>query len=160
MLLRANGWPTIMLDNMNIKLYSKFPQPEESFLQLMKKASKLFTPPISEVIDIEEYSHKLYSRASFAVCWEVGKIKAFTAYYKNKEARQLYVSLICVAEDFQRRGLGRRMLDMLASLKKESFSSICLEVVKTNKKAYTFYKKYGFVEQEDRGLKLLMQKKL
>lgn len=30
---------------MNIKLYSKFPQPEESFLQLMKKASKLFTPP-------------------------------------------------------------------------------------------------------------------
>lgn len=45
MLLRANGWLIIMLDNMNIKLYSKFPQPEESFLQLMKKASKLFTPP-------------------------------------------------------------------------------------------------------------------
>lgn len=70
------------------------------------------------------------------------------------------MSLICVAEDFQRRGLGRKMLDLLASLKKESFSSIGLEVVKTNKKAYTFYKKYGFVEQEDRGLKFLMQKEL
>ena len=145
---------------MEFKLYETFPLTEYEFLKLMEKTSKLFTPPLSEVIDIEEYSHKLYSRASFSVCWEVGKIKAFTAFYKNQEARQLYVSLICVAEDFQHRGLGRRMLDMLASLKKESFSSIGLEVVKTNKKAYTFYKNYGFVEQEDRGLKLLMQKKL
>ena len=145
---------------MEFKLYETFPLTEYEFLKLMEKTSKLFTPPLSEVIDIEEYSHKLYSRASFAVCWEVGQIKAFTAFYKNQETRQLYVSLICVAEDFQHRGLGRRMLDMLASLKKESFSSIGLEVVKTNKKAYIFYKKNGFVEQEDRGLKLLMQKKL
>ena len=52
MLLRANGWPIIMLDNMNIKLYSKFPQPEDSFLQLMQKASKLFTPALSDAFDL------------------------------------------------------------------------------------------------------------
>jgi hypothetical protein len=34
---------------MNIELYSKFPQPEESFLQLMKKASKLFPRSIGGV---------------------------------------------------------------------------------------------------------------
>lgn len=143
---------------MEIRIYDSFPQPEDKFSRLMDNASKLFAPPISEVVDIESYSHKLYTLASFVLCIEADEIKAFMAFYKNKKAGQLYVSLICVAADFQRQGLGRQMLDVLASLKSRSFSSIGLEVVKTNEKAYTFYKKYGFIEQEDRGEKRLMIK--
>ena len=158
MLLRANGWLIIMLDNMNIKLYSKFPQPEESFLQLMKKTSKLFTPPISEVADLESYSHKLYTHASFVVCCAVDGVRAFTAFYKNMEAKQVYISLICVEKKLQSQGIGTEMLAMLSNLSVEGFTSIGLEVVKANVGAYQFYKKHGFKEQEDRGEKFLMIK--
>ena len=37
---------------------------------------------------------------------------------------------------------------------------IGLEVNKTNDKAYHFYVKHGFTEQEDRGRKFLMIKRL
>ena len=52
------------------------------------------------------------------------------------------------------------MLEVLESLKCEGFETIALEVVKTNQTAYHFYKKQGFIEQEDRGKKFLMRKTL
>lgn len=98
--------------------------------------------------------------ASFVVCSEEDEIKAFTAFYKNTSARQLYITLICVDGQFQNHGIGGKMLETLESLKDEGFDSIALEVVKKNLSAYQFYKKHGFVEQEDRGEKFLMLKKL
>lgn len=92
------------------------------------------------------------------ICYEAGEIKAFTAFYKNQEARQLYVSLICVKKSFQKIGLGKQMMDALCGLKGEGFGTIGLEVMKTNVPAYNFYKKYGFKEQKDRGEKYLMVK--
>lgn len=35
----------IKTDKMEIKMYDSYPQPEDSFLQLMEKANVLFTPP-------------------------------------------------------------------------------------------------------------------
>ena len=143
---------------MEIKMYDKPFLPEDEFLSLMESISSLFTPPISLGAELQAYSRKLYGRAHFLACREGNKTIAFAAFYKNKTARQLYVSLICVDKKNQRQGLGRRMLEMLASLKSEGFASIGLEVVKTNTKAYIFYKKQGFKEQEDRGEKFLMVK--
>lgn len=80
------------------------------------------------------------------------------AFYKNQEAKQLYVSIICVEKSFQRMGLGKQMVESLCKLKAGGFDTIGLEVVKTNIPAYNFYKKYGFREQEDRGEKFLMIK--
>lgn len=132
---------------------------KESFLLLMKKADKLFTP-ISEGIDLKAYSEKLYAYASFVVCRDGKDVKGFTAYYKNVDAKQLYVTLICVDKQLQGQGLGSKMLEILESLKDEGFEAIALEVVKTNQTAYQFYKKHGFIELEDRGEKFLMRKTL
>ena len=70
------------------------------------------------------------------------------------------MSLICVESSYQSLGVGGKMLAMLSSLKTVVFYSIGLEVVKTNKGAYNFYKKHGFIEHEDRGKKILMHKML
>ncbi len=145
---------------MEIKMYDRPFLSEDEFLPLMESISGLFTPPILLGAELQAYSRKLYARAHFLACREGNKTIAFAAFYKNEVARQLYVSLICVDEKNQRQGLGRRMLEMLASLKSEGFVSIGLEVVKTNTKAYRFYKKQGFKEQEDRGEKFLMVKEL
>lgn len=106
------------------------------------------------------YSEKLYAYASFVVCRDGKDVKGFAAFYKNVDANQLYVTLICVDKQFQGKGFGGKMLEVLESLKCEGFETIALEVVKTNQAAYHFYKKQGFIEQEDRGKKFLMRKAL
>lgn len=92
------------------------------------------------------------------VCREENTVKGFTAFYKNVDEKQLYVTLICVDKPLQGQGLGGKMLEVLETLKSESFDSVALEVTKTNQAAYHFYKKHGFIEQEDRSEKFLMQK--
>lgn len=41
---------------------------------------------------------------------------------------------------------------------KDEYSTIDLEVVKRNRKAYNFYIKQGFSVKEDRGIRTLMEK--
>lgn len=94
------------------------------------------------------------------VCSEEKDIKGFTAFYKNVDAKQLYITLICVDKQLQGQGLGSKMLETLEALKDEGFENIALEVVKANQTAYHFYKKHGFIELEDRGEKFLMGKTL
>lgn len=89
---------------------------------------------------------------------ENGEVEGFTAFYKNRDANQLYVTLICVDKVCQGHGIGSKMLQRLISLRADGFQSIALEVTKSNEGAYHFYKKHGFIEQEDRGEKLLMVK--
>lgn len=145
---------------MKIQIYNNSSLAKEKIFLLLEKADTLFTPPLSAAVDLAAYSEKLYAHANFVACSEEGEIKAFTAFYKNTCARQLYVTLICVDKQLQGQGIGSKMLEALESLKGEGFDSIALEVVKTNQTAYQFYKKHGFVEQEDRGEKFLMLKAL
>ena len=102
----------------------------------------------------------MYAYASFVVCRDGKDVKGFAAFYKNVGAKQLYITLICVDKQLQGQGIGRQMLETLELLKSEGFETIALEVVKTNQTAYHFYKKHGFIEQEDRGEKFLMRKTL
>ena len=101
---------------------------------------------------------ELYNYASFVAAEDNGEIIGLTAYYRNSEASQLYIPLICVDSSSRSRGVGSMMLSWLTELSAEGFSSIALEVKKTNIPAYQFYKKHGFIEKEDRGEKSLMVK--
>ena len=133
---------------------------KDKFKSLMQKVDKHFTPPVSEEIDLAVYSEKLYAHASFVVAEENKEVIGFTAFYLNIEAKQLYIPLICVDPNCQNHGIGGKMLETLAQMAADGFHSIGLEVKKTNDVAYRFYKKHGFVEQEDRGKKFLMLKRL
>ena len=86
---------------MDVRILNSSFWSKEGFLLLMKKADKLFTPPISEGIDLKAYSEKLYAYASFVVCRDGKDVKGFAAFYKNVDANQLYVTLICVDKQFQ-----------------------------------------------------------
>ena len=143
---------------MKINMYDDPFLPRDEFMSLMERIDGIFTPPISEGIDIQVYGSKLYTHASFIVAEDKGEVFGFTAYYKNKEAKQLYVPLICVDKVCQGHGIGSKMLSCLISQRSEGFLSIALEVKKSNEVAYRFYKKHGFNKQEDRGEKFLMIK--
>lgn len=144
--------------DMDIRTYDKAFLGEDEFRLLIKRVDDLFVPPLSECVDIRAYAGKLYARASFVVAEENGKVKGFIAFYKNREANQLYITLICVDKDCRGRGVGGKMLQCLEALRAEGFGSIALEVTKSNEGGLRFYKRHGFVEQEDREKKFLMLK--
>lgn len=144
--------------NMEMKMYDKAFLEKDEFMSLMKRADEWFSPSISECVDIQAYADKLYTYASFVAAEENDEVMGFTAFYKNREANQLYITLICVDKVCQGRGIGSKMLRCLTSLRGDGFQSIALEVTKSNEGAYRFYKKHGFKEQEDRGEKFLMYK--
>lgn len=130
-------------------------------INTLKKVNELFTPPLSESVDIEQFADKLSKRADFAICYLQGKPSGFTAYYLNSAARQIYITLICVDRDFQSHGIGGKLIGHLKNIASvKGYTSIALEVNKANIKAYHFYKKLGFKEREDRGEKFLMIKEL
>lgn len=139
-----------------IKTYNSAFLIEEAFISLMQKVSAYFYPPLSNSVDLGAYSEKLYNYASFVTAEENGDIIGLTAYYRNNEACQLYIPLICVDPSSQSRGIGGKMLKQLTELSAEGYHSIALEVRKTNVSAYQFYKKHEFIEKEDRGEKFLM----
>lgn len=143
-----------------IKTYNNTFFTKEDFLSMMQKVDSFFTPPISDSIDLKAYSNKLYIYASFVMALKDNDIIGFTAFYKNNETKQLYIPIICVNPNNQSEGIGGRMLQTLEHMSSEGFHCIGLEVRKKNKKAYMFYKKHGFIEKEDRGLKYYMEKSL
>lgn len=131
----------------------------EFVLEKLKKMSALFTPPLSESLDIEEFARKLSCKAEFVVCTAKDETIGFTAYYLNSAARQIYITLICVDADWQAHGIGGKMLSHIAAKAVEQHDeTIALEVNKQNENARRFYLRQGFTEQEDRGKKLLMTK--
>lgn len=139
-----------------IKTYNGAFLIKDAFMSLMQKVSACFTPPLSNSVDLGAYSEKLYNYASFVTAEENGEIIALTAFYRNNEACQLYIPLICVDPSSQSRGIGGKMLKQLTELSAEGYHCIALEVRKTNISAYQFYSKHGFIEKEDRGEKFLM----
>lgn len=141
-----------------IKTYDSTFLAKDAFMSWMQKVNLCFSPPLSDSVDLGAYSEKLYNHASFVAAEDNGVIIGLTAYYRNNEANQLYIPLICVDSSSQSRGIGSMMLSRLAELSAEGFSSIALEVRKTNIQAYQFYKKHGFIEKEDRCEKCLMVK--
>ncbi len=127
--------------------------------QLISDFSGAFTPPLLEGDGIEEYAKKLSDKAFFSLLTEEGNTQGFVAYYLNYECKQLYITLIAVATECQQQGHGRTLIEEMERVAADlSFSSIALEVVKTNVNAHKFYLNLAFVEEEDRGRKWLMCK--
>ena len=118
----------------------------------------ILPPPLSQNVDIQAYSERLRTHASFIVAEQNSEIIGLTAFYKNIEAGQLYIPLICVDSCFQGHGIGGKMLSTLQRIGEGKYHTIALEVRKSNNAAYRFYNKHGFKEKEDRGEKLLMLK--
>lgn len=146
---------------MNIIHKHKGETSQQQMLDLLLRFDSVFTPPHSESVDLEQYSAKLSRYACLLTVEEDdGSVVGFMAYYRNDDLHQLYVTIVCVDNAYQHKGIGSRLFERLESLASPGYTTIGLEVVKTNTKAYNFYKKHHFIVQEDRGTKLLMLKKL
>lgn len=131
----------------------------ETVASILVATDKEFTPPLSRVVDIEQFAIKLAKYARWAICSIEQMYVGGIAFYENSEENQLYVSLICVLPQYRMQGVGKSLLDYTVQ-HTCGFDSIALEVNKNNINAYSFYINYGFSVAEDRDDKFLMIKKL
>ena len=78
---------------------------------------------------------------------------ASTAYVYHKEYKDSYPAHlhIDILQEYQRMGLGHRLMDTLIThLKKKGVKGLMLTVAKHNNKGLAFYQKYGFTAIEDK----------
>lgn len=131
-------------------------------LALLNQCENSFDPPLSQNIPytVSDYAKKLSEFAWFVICVEDDEIIGFTAYYLNQEGGFAYIPQIWVADSYQRKGMGGRMLDVLINEAPPFISAIRLEVRKNNEKAVSFYCKSGFMVIEADEKKFLLEKKL
>lgn len=131
----------------------------ESVASILIATDKEFAPPLSQIVDIQQYAAKLAKYAKWATCFIDDEFVGGVAFYENQRENQLYVSYVCVLPHCRKQGIGKSLFDFIVR-HTNGFNSIALEVNKKNIKAYSFYIKYGFSVAEDRDDKFLMAKRL
>lgn len=132
----------------------------EAVHTLLQKCDEEFVPPLSQTMNLKQYAQKLSDFAQFVIALDNGSEAGFVAYYLNDEGHFIYVPLIWVSREHQRKGVGQKLIAQLSDLSLIGYSSILLEVLKTNTTALAFYKKELFEEEEDREDKFLLKKKI
>lgn len=86
----------------------------------------------------------------------------FVAYYANDYfTLNAFVSMIVVKKEFQKLGIGKRLLEQVINRSKYfGLKSLSLKVDKTNENAINFYINRGFQIVEDRDASYIMKLKL
>lgn len=117
---------------------------------LLEEFSNVFTPPL--YINIENFSlhaEKLIKYSENYILRQNDKNIGFICFYANDfEAKKAFISLICVKEEFQKKGYASALLEKCFELCKDRMNFVELEVFSNNTKAISFYKKHGFVRIE------------
>ena len=67
----------------------------------------------------------------------------------NKKRNEVSIAVLCVREEYQRKGLGESILNSsIDKCMKKGYNNFCLHVATTNEKAIRLYKKVGFTISE------------
>lgn len=109
---------------------------------------------------LSEYVLKLSKNAYFDLLFDNGNKVGFVAYYLNEKNKFAYITMIAVAKEFRGKCYSKILLDSFLSHLSLGIDYVSLEVSKFNISALCLYKKYCFVEVEERGEKIMMKKTL
>lgn len=132
----------------------------EQILFLLKKFDACFDPPFSDSVNIDAYAIKLFNNACFVVAESNNDIVGVLVYYKNQTQQEIYIPYLVVDPRWQGLSIGRHMLEEMALYVESSYSTIALEVMKSNTRAIAFYQSNAFVGVMDHGDKMLMHRLL
>ena len=128
--------------------------------RLLCNFDTMFSPALSNYVDIENYSVKLAKHAHFILCENEEEVVGYIAFYENRETKADYIPSICVRDTYRMNGIASLMMDFLSSQSPSEIEYVALEVRINNETAVCFYKKQGFVTKEERGDKILMIKQI
>lgn len=128
----------------------------------LRKCDKLFSPPLSSDVNIEEYSKKIFNHAVTFEAWKDRKLVGMVACYLNdQESKQGFITSVSVIDSFAARGIGKQLLiNCEEYARKWGTKVLALEVNVHNHKAISLYSKAGFMMDGQEGEKGRMKKNL
>ena len=145
-----------------IDIYKSGELSKNIIYDLLKKNDSQFNPLLSSRLDLKHYSIKLSKNSTIITYTKLGKLMGFIAFYNNNHSLDFaYISLICVLQEFQGKGIGTTLLrECISFLKKGGIKAIKLEVDIQNISGLKFYNKFGFDIDEKKHQSLILHKSL
>ncbi len=124
----------------------------------LRECDGLFIPPLSERVEVNEYSQKIASLATRFEAWtEDGLAGLLAAYCNDQSQATAYITSLSVSPRFQGQGVAAKLLNNCISyLTQLGFIAIKLEVNRHNTKAMNLYEKYGFLVDQISGESQMM----
>ena len=145
--------------------YSHNTASETDVFRHLSKCNLDFIPALSERVDVQEYSQKLYKKAERFEAWKAGVLVGLLATYCNdsKPSSTAYITSVSIELNSRGEGIGESLLKQcIAYVIPKGFRAITLEVGKENHSAIGLYKKFGFkqfsVNDTNLSMKLELEK--
>lgn len=134
---------------------------KEQLQSLLIKCDKYFVPKLSEKVDIEEYSKKLFDNAINLEAWENNNLIGLAAMYVDEDKTLGFITNVSVDNGFTNNGIASKLLKHCIEYSKEkNLDKINLEVNENNTPALKLYNKFGFEVYEEKNSSKFMQLKL
>jgi ribosomal protein S18 acetylase RimI-like enzyme len=131
---------------------------EEDIRSHLSGCDRRFSPPLSDRVDIGEYSRKLRLSAVTFEAWNGESLVGMVAAYIDTRARSCFITNTSVLAEFSRRGIAAKLLAAcLERARAEKVETASLEVSKDSHPAIRLYTKFGFQVVGHRGDFLTMQ---
>jgi ribosomal protein S18 acetylase RimI-like enzyme len=118
---------------------------EEDIRSHLSGCDRRFSPPLSDRVDIGDYSRKLRLSAVTFEAWNGESLVGMVAAYIDTRARSCFITNTSVLPEFSGRGVAARLLaDCLARARAERIETVSLEVSQDSHPAIRLYTKFGF----------------
>ena len=127
-----------------MNIYQPKQYDEKKILDFLKVTNDYFVPHLSERVNLEEWSKKLYN---FAVIFEQnvnGIVVGLGAMYFNYAPDFSFGAYVCVKKEYQKEMYGVELIEqMIDYAKKNGSQGFRGEIRKSNKQMVKFYKLMG-----------------
>lgn len=126
---------------------------------LMTVAGDELPDPLSERVDVTEYTIKLMKKGSlYLVLGDNGAPVGVMGFYANdQETKTAYLSIASLLPKVRRMGIGSKLMKIFISeCKNAGMKKVCLEVNRENSDAVAYYEKMGFSVTSPGTLKIGM----
>lgn len=125
--------------------------------KVLTELDSVIIPPPSDRVDLAEYAGKLARLSDVFYLKKDNRDIGNCAVYLNNE-KYGFISSIAVKKEYQKMGLGRKLLENVKNMADErDIPQIRLEVLEENVNALCFYQKMGFYVVERKNNWLVMQ---
>lgn len=132
---------------------------EEEIALHLKECSNSFIPNLDTLVNINEYSEKIYLKSTTIEAWARKKLIGLIAVYLNDvKSHTAYITNVSITKEYFGLGLASQLMERcIQYATHNSFSVIVLEVNNANIPAVRLYQKYGFYVFENRENSFLMK---
>lgn len=131
---------------------------QKQLYNLLLSCDNFFIPKLSEKVNIEKYSEKLFTRAVNFEAWENDNVIGLISMYVNDEKISFgYITNVSVENKYLNKGIASKLLkNCIEYAKIKKLRCIKLEVNRNNISALKLYEKFNYkVYQDDNSSKFM-----